>query len=164
MPLFTKITLDDAFALLLNQKIVGKEFKRVSRRINRLKDDDWRLWFGRFLLFVRADAENGRFTDAVICLSEVEKLVADNPKAKEELSNLLNSETLFLVFKFYYEATGIPAVALLLALAYQNGWGVEADIEKAYEFATVAAKMRESEPIYLMAREVLNSIMVQIAK
>lgn len=165
MPLFTRITLDDAFNLLLSRKVVGNEFKRVSKKINKLKDDDWRLWFGRFLLFVRSDAENSRFTDALFCLAEAEKIVANNPEGEKELKNLLNRDTLFLVFKFYYEASGIPSLALLMALSYRNGWGVEADIEKAYEFANIAVnKLREDDPLHLMASDVLNAILLEKSK
>jgi hypothetical protein len=164
MPFFTRTTLKDAFELLLSQKIVGSEFRKVSRRINRLKENDWRLWFGRFLLFVRSDAENYRFTDACICLAEAENLAAKNPEDKKELESLLDRETLFLVFKFYYDATGITPLALLLARAYQNGWGVKVDIEKALEYAKIAAETKDSDPIYLIAQEVLNSILLQVSK
>lgn len=166
MPLFTRMTLDEAFELLLNRKIIAGEFKQASRRINKLKEDDWRLWFGRFLLSVRSDAENNRFTEAYMCLLETENLIetSNNKSDKEEFLSLINNESLFLVFKFYYEATGIPSVALLLAHFYKNGWGVKADINKAYEFAKDVAKMRKDEPIYLQAQENLNSILLQISK
>jgi len=165
MPFFTRMTLDEAFELLLSQKIIASEFKQASKRINRLKDDDWRLWFGRFLLFVRSDAENYRFTDACICLAEAEKLLTDlnNPEETQKFHSLINRESLFWVFKFYYEATGIASLALLISRFYQNGWGVSADLEKAYEFALEAAKMRETEPIYLMAQETLNSLLLKIS-
>ena len=166
MPLFSRMTLDEAFHLLLNRKIIASEFKQASKRINRLKDNDWRLWFGRFLLFVRSDAKNYRFTDALLCLEECERLIksSENPEDDKEFLKLIDNESLFLVFKFYYEATGLNSLALLLARFYQNGWGVKADIEKAYEFAKTASNMKDTEPIYLLAQEVLNSIMLSISK
>lgn len=165
MPLFTRMTLDEAFELLLNRKIIASEFNKASKRINKLKENDWRLWFGRFLLSVRSDAENNRFTDACICLWEAERLLkeSNNPQDNQEFYDLINRESLFLVFKFYYEATGIVSLALLLARFYENGWGVKADIEKAYEFAKKAAIVRETEPIYLMVQEVFNSLLLQIS-
>lgn len=166
MPLFNRMTLEEAFELLLNRKIIAHEFNRASKIINKLKNDDWRLWFGRFLLCIRSDAENYRFTDAYICLEEAENLLkkANDPEQIEEFNFLINTESLFLVFKFYYEATGLTSIALYLARAYQNEWGVKRDLEKAYEFAEIAAKMNKAEPIYHNATEVLNSILLERSK
>ncbi len=165
MPLFNRMTLEQAFELLINRKIIAKEFGQVSRKINKLKNNDWRLWFGRFLLCVRSDAKSRRFTDAYICLAEAEELLNEigTPADYEKFSSLINSETLFLVFKFYYEATGLASIALLLARFYQNGWGVKKDIQKALEFAEKAVKMNESEPIFTAATEVLNSVLLEIS-
>ena len=164
--LFNRMKLEEAFELLLNRKIIASEFNQASKVINKLKDADWRLWFGRFLLFVRSDAENSRFTDAYICLSEAEKLVnsSDDPAVKEEFLSMLNNESLFLEFKFYYDATGISSVALLLARFYYNGWGVKQNLEKAYKTAKVAAEMKERDPLYIEAREVLNSILIEMSQ
>jgi len=166
IPLFNRMTLDEAFEFLLNRKIIESEFKQASRLINKLKDDNWRLWFGRFLLFVRSDAENSRFTDAYICLTAAEEIInaSDDERDKEEFLSLINNESLFLEFKFYYEATGISSVALLIARAYQNGWGVKPNMQKAYEAAMIAAKMKETEPIYVNAQEVLNSILLEMSE
>ena len=165
MPLFSKMTLDEAFELLLNRKIIASEFKQASRRIHKLKETDWRIWFGRFLLSVRSDAENDRFTDAYMCLSEAERLLDEKKDSKEyeKFNSLIDNESLFLVFKFYYEATGISVLALFLARFYQNGWGVKADVSKACEYAKVAVNMRETEPAYLMAQNLLNSLLLQVA-
>ena len=158
MPLFNTMSLDQAFELLLNRKIIAAEFNKASRKINKLKKNDWRLWFGRFLLCIRSDAENYRFTDAYICLKEAENLLSEsnNPLEYEKFNSLINNESLFLVFKFYYDATGITSVALLLARAYQNGWGVKSNMEKAYDFAKKAAKMKETDPLYDDAINLLN--------
>ena len=166
MPLFNRMTLDDAFALLLTGKIIAKEFKTASKKINRLKDNDWRLWFGRFLLFVRSDAENHRYTDAYICLEAAEELLlkANDEAEFEKFFNLINNESLFLNFKFYYEASGLASLALLLARCYQNGWGVAQNIQKAYKYAEIAAKGRATEPIYLPAKELLNSLSLELSK
>lgn len=166
MPLFNRLTLNDAFELLLSRKIVASEFKKASRIINKLKKDDWQLWFGRFLLSVRSDAENHRFTDAYICLDEAENLLnkSNSPEEKEKFYSLINSESLFLVFKFYYEATGLTSIALYLARAYQNGWGVKRDLAKARAFAEKAAKMKQDSPIYQNATEVFNSILLELSK
>lgn len=165
MPLFTKMNLDEAFELLLNRKIIAGEFKKASKRINKLKEDDWRLWFGRFLLSVRSDAENNRFTDACLCLWEAEDLIKNskNPEDNKKFTELINRESLFLVFKFYYDATGIASLALLLARFYQNGWGVRADVNKAFEFAKLAIKMRKTEPIYMMAQDVFNTLILEVS-
>ena len=165
MPIFNRMTLEHAFELLLNRKIIAKEFGQVSRKINKLKNNDWRLWFGRFLLCVRSDAKSHRFTDAYICLAEAENLLNEigSDEDNEKFSSLIDSESLFLVFKFYYEATGLTSIALFLARFYQNGWGVKKDIEKACEFAKIAVTMKESEPIFPAATEVLNSILLEMS-
>lgn len=163
--LFNRMTLDEAFELLLNRKSIAKEFKQAIKVINKLKEDDWRLWFGRFLVFVRSDAENSRFTDAYMCLSVAEEILnsADAPAEKEKFYSMINSESLFLVFKFYYEATGLLSIALWLARAYQNGWGVKKDIDKANKFASIAAKMKETDPLFNSAQEVMNNILLEIS-
>lgn len=163
MSIFNRMSLEDAFELLLNRKIIAHEFKQANQAINKLKNNDWRLWFGRFLLCIRSDAENYRFTDAYICLNEAENLLKDSPEEKENFYSLINHESLFLVFKFYYEATGLTSIALFLARAYQNGWGVKRDLEKAYKFAEKAATMNPNEPIYQNATEVLNSILLELS-
>ena len=161
MSIFNRLSLDEAFELLLNRKIIAHEFKQASRKINKLKKDDWRLWFGRFLLCIRSDAENYRFTDAYICLTETENLLKGNPAETEKFYSLINRESLFLVFKFYYEATGLTSIALFLARSYQNGWGVKRDLVKALNFAEKAVTMKETEPIYQNAVEILNSILLE---
>lgn len=165
MSIFNRITLDEAFELLLNRKIIAGEFKQASRKINKLKETDWRLWFGRFLLCIRSDARNSRFTEAYLCLEEAENLLKldNNPLEYEKFHSLINRESLFLVFKFYYDATGITSLALLLARAYQNGWGVKRDLEKARKFAEEAITMKESEPIFPAARGLLNSILLELS-
>ncbi|MBE6760991.1 MAG: SEL1-like repeat protein [Ruminococcaceae bacterium] len=165
MSLFNRMSLDQAFELLLNRKIIAREFKQANRKINKLKNNDWRLWFGRFLLCIRSDAENYRFTEAYICLAEAEALLkeANNPNENEKFYSLINNESLFLVFKFYYETAGLTSLALYLARAYQNGWGVKRDLEKAHKFAQKAVTMNEYEPIYENSVEVLNSILSEIS-
>ena len=161
--LFDRMNLDEAFELLLNRKIVAKELKQAIRVINKLKEDDWRLWFGRFLVFVRSDAEHSRFTDAYICLSVAEEILesANDPTEKEKFNTFINNESLFLTFKFYYEATGLLSIALWLARAYQNGWGVKRDMNKAREFAMLLSKMEETYPLYKFAQEVMNNISLE---
>ena len=163
MPLFNKMTLEHAFERLLNGKIIAKEFKQASKKINTLKKNDWRLWFGRFLLYVRSDAKSHRFTDAYICLLEAEDLINElgSPADNEKFLSLINNESLFLVFKFYYEASGLNSLALFLARFYQNGWGVKKDVEKAYKFAKIAIMMPENDPLFPAATEVLNSILLE---
>lgn len=164
MPLFNQLSLDETFELLINRKIIAGEFNKASKKINKLKNNDWRLWFGRFLLCIRSDAENYRFTDAYICLKEAENLL-NNEKSLaeyEKFHSFITKESLFLIFKFYYDSTGITSIALFLARAYQNGWGVKQDIEKAYEFAQKAAKTKDYDPLYPDAIELLNTLSLQI--
>lgn len=163
MHLFNRITLNEAFELLLDRKIISSEFKQASRRINKLKENDWRLWFGRFLLCIRSDARNHRFTEAYLCLAEAENLLKkiNNPAEYEKFNSLINRESLFLVFNFYYEATGLTSIALLLARAYQSGWGVKRDLKKALTFAKEAVTMNQNEPIFTAATETLNSILLE---
>ena len=165
MPLFNRTSLDETFELLINSKILAGEFNKASRKINKLKNKDWRLWFGRFLLCIRSDAENYRFTDAYICLKEAENLLKNekNPAEYQKFHSLIARESLFLVFKFYYESTGITSSALFLARAYQNGWGVKQDLEKAYEFAQKAAKAKDYDPLYFDAIDLLSTLSLQIS-
>lgn len=165
MSIFNRLTLDEAFELLLNRKIIASEFKQASKKINKLKETDWRLWFGRFLLCIRSDARNYRFTEAYLCLEEAENLLksTNNPHEYEKFNSFISRESLFLVFKFYYDATGITSLALLLARSYQNGWGVKRDLEKAHKFAEAAITMKESEPIFTAATEILNSILLELS-
>ena len=165
MSIFKKMTLEHAFELLLNRKIIAKEFKQANKIINKLKNNDWRFWFGKFLIFVRSDAKSNRFTDAYSCLAETESLLKEigSDEDNERFLLLINNESLFLVFKFYYGATGLASLALLLARFYQNGWGVKKDIQRAREFAEKAITMPKNEPIYKNATEVLNSILLEIS-
>ncbi|MBQ9920195.1 MAG: hypothetical protein IJO49_05175 [Clostridia bacterium] len=155
---FKPLTLDEAFQLLIDNRIIAKEFKQASRIINRLSEDDWRLWFGRFLLHIRSNPTNENFSDAFICLEiTLETLkMQNNPMAYREFVSYINTPALFLAYKFYYEATGSIPTALLLALAFKNGWGVIPDEEKAFEFAAYAAS-NKYDPLYQSAQELLNA-------
>ena len=82
---------------------------------------------------------------------------------KEKFYSLINNESLFLVFKFYYETAGLTSIALYLARAYQNSWGVKRDLEKAYELAQKAATMNKDDPLYENSAEVLNSISLEFS-
>ena len=156
--LFNPISIDEAFELLIENRITNKELNYVSRKINRLRKNDWRLWFGRFLLNVRSTSEERNFIDACLCL----KITLETLKSKNNLTeykkflSLIDSPALFMVYNFYHETAGDTATALLLSRAYQNGWGVEKDFEKAFSYAQIAASYQEDE-LYPLAKEILNS-------
>lgn len=160
---FGRMNLDEAFEFLLNRKIIASEFKQASKLINRLKGNDWRLWFGRFLLAVRSDADANRFTAAYLCLLEAEALISEakNAKEKEKFLSMINNESLFLEFKFCYEATGVASVGLLIARAYYSGWGVKQNIPKAYEIAEKVVNSNTNDAIRSGAKELLALISSQ---
>jgi hypothetical protein len=159
--LFNPLSLEKAFELLIENTLLPGDLKRVSRKINRLSDDDWRLWFGRFLLHLRSNSETNNFADAYICLEiALETLKADNnPVEVQKFLSLINNPSLFLAYKFYYDSTGATAPALLLSRAYQNGWGVARDLEKAFEFAKLATQNNGDE-LYPAAQDIFNSFLI----
>ncbi len=160
--LFNPISLNEGFELLIENKITIKELKYVTRKINRLRKSDWRRWFGNFLVHIRSISEERNFIDACLCL----KITLEALKSKNNLTeykkflSLIDSPALFMVYQFYHDTAGDTATAILLSRAYQNGWGVERDFDKAFSYAQIATRDQDDE-LYPLALELLNSFMIE---
>lgn len=125
MGLFDKTDYDELYRMLNTENMQDKDRKKAKKDIEKLqKRGDRRGYLWAPLL-------SAQYKDAYYMYANLEELKAKC--GEEDYIRVLGESVIINALKEVYEKYASTKGAVLLTLAYENGWGVEKDHNKAVE-------------------------------
>lgn len=125
MGLFEKVDYDEIFTKLSSKNMTSRELRKAEKALDKLVESgDKRGILWRPLISIRRDSDTASHDFSV---AERECGIC------EEYVRVRSLPFVFGLFSYWYDRNHDPISTVFVARAYENGWGVEKDHEKALE-------------------------------